>query len=174
MAFLLTILFIIVFILLLFIVILFFFFIFDLFLELPYVGTKRKRIETIMSFAALKKGETAVDLGSGDGRLLISAAQKGAFAVGYEINPLLVAISSFHAKIKGLSDHISVNKSSFWKADLKIADVVFVYAMRKTMPKLEKLVWEKCSKGTRVVVNTNPFPGKKPQKSKDGIYLYKV
>lgn len=160
--------------LLLFIVIGFFFFLFDLFLELPYLGTRRKKIETIMQLAQLRKGETAVDLGSGDGRLLLAGAKREAFAIGYEINPLLILITLIHAKLRGFSDRVSVYKESLWNADLAVADVVFVFAKRKTMERFEKFVFENCRKGTRVVVNMNPFPNKKPLNSKDGIFLYKV
>lgn len=158
----------------LFIVIGFFFFFFDLFLELPYVATNRKKIETIMKFADIKQGQTVVDLGSGDGRLLIKAATLGAFAVGYEINPFLIGVTLVHAKLKGVAPNVSVYKSNLWKADLKIADVVFVYAKRRTMARFEEFVYKNCQKGTRVVVNTNPFPGKKPIKEENGVFLYKV
>lgn len=172
-----TILLLIIMLLLLMIIIGFFFFLFDIFLELPYVATKRNKIETIIKFANIKEGETVVDLGSGDGRLLIASAEKGANAIGYEINPFLIGITLVHAKIKGLADKISVYKSNLWKADLAIVDVVFVYGRAKTMQRFEDFIWQNCKKGTRIVVNTNltiPFPSKKPQNQKDGIFLYVV
>lgn len=174
MVFLAAILVIITSLLLLFVLVGFFFFIFDLFLELPYVGTRRETIKTIMDLASIKEGQTVVDLGSGDGRLLLSAASKGAFAIGYEINPFLIAMSLIHAKLKGLSDRLSIYKKNLWHADLKVADVVFVFAKRKSMPKFEKFIFENCQKGTKIVVNMNPFPNKKPARSQNGVYLYKV
>lgn len=165
---------IVIMLLLLFIIVGFFFFLFDIFLELPYVATKRHKIETIINFAQIEEGETIVDLGSGDGRLLIASAKKGAIAIGYEINPFLIGITLVHAKIKGLADKISVYKSNLWKADLAIADVVFVYGRKKTMQKFEDFVYKNSKKGTRIVVNTNPFPGKKPLKEGNGVFLYKV
>lgn len=163
--------------LLLLILVGFFIYIFDAFLELPYVATKKNKISTIIELANLKKNETAIDLGSGDGRLLFAAAQKGAFATGYEVNPMLVLISRFHAKIKGLADKISVYKTSLWKADLKTADVIFVYARQGTMKRMQDFVYINAKKGSRVIVNTDltkPFPTKKPIKSENGIYLYKI
>ncbi len=172
-----TIILLIIMMLLLMIIVGFFFFLFDIFLELPYVATKRNKIETIIKFANIKEGETVVDLGSGDGRLLIASAEKGANAIGYEINPFLIGITLVHAKIKGLADHISVYKSNLWRADMAVADVVFVYGRKKTMQKFEDFIWQNCKKGTRIIVNTNltiPFPTKNPQKQKDGIFLYKI
>ena len=159
---------------LLFVIILFLFLLFDAFLDLPYVATQRRKIDVIMKFAKVKKGETVVDLGSGDGRLLFACAQKGARAIGYEINPLLIFITLLHAKLKGLSDNIVVIRKNLWKADLEVADVIFVYAKRKTMPKFEDFVYKNAKSGTRLVVNTNPFPNKKPQKEEDKIFLYKI
>src|SRR3989344_831629 len=69
------------------------FFTIDTFLDLPYVATKKEKIETIIKLAQIKPHETAIDLGSGDGRLLLAAAQKGARAIGYEINPFLVLLT---------------------------------------------------------------------------------
>ncbi len=159
---------------LLFVIIMGIFFTIDLFFELPYVGAQKHRIETIMKFASIKKGETVVDLGSGDGRLLYAAAQRGAKAVGYEIHPFLIGLTLVRTKLKGLTNNIWVVRQSLWKADLKVADVIFVYAKRVTMPKFEDFIYKNAAKGTRIVVNTNPFPNKKPEKTENGIFLYKV
>jgi hypothetical protein len=147
---------------------------FDLFLDLPYVATERKKIETIIKFANLKKGQTAVDLGSGDGRLLFAAAQKGAKAIGYELNPFLIALTLIHAKLKGLSSEIWIEKVNLWKVDLKVADVIFVYGRKNQMLKFEEFIYKNAQKGTRIIVNTNPFPTKKPIKSENGIFLYLI
>lgn len=163
-----------VFTLIAFIIFSFFVIVWDLFLELPYVGAGKKRILKMFKLAQIKKGETVVDLGSGDGRLLIVSAQLGARAIGYEVNPLLVLLSKLKAYLKSQTDKVEVKKENLWKANLKEADVIFVYALRKTMPKFEKFVYQNAKKGTRVIVNTNPFPAKKPQKSEDGIFLYMV
>ncbi|OGD95896.1 hypothetical protein A3F02_00990 [Candidatus Curtissbacteria bacterium RIFCSPHIGHO2_12_FULL_38_9b] len=160
--------------LLLLIILTFFFLAIDVFLDLPYVATERFKIDTIFKFAQIKKGETVIDLGSGDGRLLFAAAAGGAKAVGYEINPFMVIISRIHASLKGLAENIRIYKKNLWQADLKVADVIFVYGRRKTMQKFEDFVFKNAKKGTRIVVNTNPFPNKKPIKSEKGLFLYKV
>lgn len=159
---------------LLFVILSLFMLLSDLFLDLPYVATDRKKIETIIKLSKIKKGETVIDLGSGDGRLLFAAAQKGAQAIGYELNPLLIILSVVHAKLKGLSNQIEVRRQNLWKADLKIADVIFVYSLRRDIAKFEEFVWQNAQKGARIVVNTNPFPNKKPKKSQNGFFLYKV
>lgn len=161
-------------VILLIVILLGFFYAIDLFLDLPYVATKPDKIDTIMKLAAIKKGETIIDLGSGDGRLLFTSAKYKAHAIGYEINPFLIALTLIHAKLKGFSNEIEIYKQNLWKADLKIADVVFVYGRKKTMQKFEDFVYNNAKKGARIVVNTNPFPSKKPLKSQNQIYLYQV
>lgn len=186
--------------LLLFVIVGSFFFIFDVFLDLPYVATKKEKITTIIKLAQIKKvedseqsrrtkglieherpevsrrRETVVDLGSGDGRLLFAAVAKGAKAIGYEINPFLIFLTKLKLRFVSpqLRDLISLKKENFWGADLKVADVIFVYGRQKTMPKFEDFVFKNAQRGTRVVVNTNPFPNKKPIKIKNKIFLYKV
>ncbi len=160
--------------LILFVLLLFIFLAIDVFLDLPYVATKRERINTIMRLTKIKNGEVVVDLGSGDGRLLFASASKGAKAIGYEINPFLVILTRIHASLKGLSEYIKVYRKNLWEADLAIADIVFVYGRKKTMQKFEDFVYKNAQKGTRVVVNSNPFPNKKPLKDSEGIFLYRV
>lgn len=159
---------------LLFVVLIGFFYAIDIFLELPYVGAKKESINNILKLASIKKGETVIDLGSGDGRLLFEVAALGAFAHGYEINPFLILISQLKRKLKGLGEQVKIKDESMWKADLKIADVIFVYSLVKKMKKFEDFVYKNAKKDTRVIVNTNPFPNKKPQKVFGKIYLYKV
>lgn len=152
-----------------------FFFVIDMFLDLPYVATKKEKLQTIIKLANIKKKETVVDLGSGDGRLLYLAAEKGAKAIGYEINPYLVFYTRIRAKLKRLQ--ITVLKQDLWKADLKVADVIFVYGRGETMKKFEDFVFKNTRKETRVIVNTDltkPFPTKKPKKVENNIYLYQV
>lgn len=168
-----------------------FFFAIDTFLDLPYVATDKRRIETIINLASIKRGETVIDLGSGDGRLLFAAAQKGARAIGYEINPFLVAITRIKARFSnlhprgevkasprshpaGCEPEVITKRQNLWKADLKVADVIFVYGRQKTMQKFQDFVYKNAKSGTRIVVNTNAFPNKKPIKSENGIFLYKI
>lgn len=168
-----TLLIIIVFLLLIVILMGIFYFI-DLFLDLPYVATQKHKIETIIKLAQIKKGETVVDLGSGDGRLLFAAAEYGAKSVGYELNPFMIALTLVHTKLKGWGNEVWVEKKSLWLADLKVADVIFVYSLKKTIKKFEDFIYNNARPGTRIVVNLHPFPNKRPIKVENGIYLYKV
>ena len=138
-----------------------------------------------MKLAQLKSQDTVIDLGSGDGRLLFASAQKGVRAIGYEVNPFLILLTRFKAflthsrsEAKPLpgkhSGSVNVKRQNLWKANLKVADVIFVYGRKKTMQKFEDFVYKNAKRGARIMVNTNPFPNKKPLKSENGIFLYQV
>jgi len=159
---------------LLFVILMGVFYIVDLFLELPYVGAKKESVKNIFQLAKIKKGETVVDLGSGDGRLLFEVANLGAFAIGYEVNPFMIIVSTIKRTLKGHDHGVKIKNESMWNADLKIANVVLVYSLVKKMKKFEDFIYKNAKPGTRIIVNTNPFPGKKPRKSKDKIFLYVV
>lgn len=159
---------------LLFVIIVGIFYAVDAFLELPYVGAKKENIKTIITLTNIKRGETVVDLGSGDGRLLFRAADVGAFGVGYEINPFMIIISKIKRSLKGYDQEVKILNQSMWEADLKVADVILVYSLRKKMEKFEDFVFKNATKGTRIIANTNPFPNKKPVKTQNKIFLYIV
>ena len=185
---------VIIIILLFTIILLGIFFTIDTFLELPYVATKSDKISTIIKLARIKPHETVVDLGSGDGRLLFAAARAGAHAVGYEINPFLIFFTRIKAYLLSYSSSersesrsidsrqartinkgvAIVKRQNLWKADLAVADVIFVYGRVKTMQKFQDFVYQNAKRGTRIIVNTNPFPTKKPFKSVNGIFLYEI
>lgn len=149
------------------------FYFIDLFFEVPYIATKRNKIPTIIKLASPKKGETVIDLGAGDGRLLFAFAKEGARAIGYELNPFLILKTNLLIKFKG-TKNIVFKKENFWDCDLEVADIIIVYAMRTSMQKFENFVFKNAKNGARVIANTNPFPNRKAVKSEDGIYLYEV
>lgn len=149
------------------------FYFIDLFFEVPYIATKRNKIPTIIKLSGVKSGDTVIDLGAGDGRILFAFAKAGTKAIGYELNPFLILKTNILIKIKS-TKNVSFLKENFWDCDLSIADIIIVYAKRTSMQKFEDFVYKNAKKGTRIVVNTNPFPNKKPIKEENGIFVYKV
>ncbi len=162
----------VIFLLFIFIFILVCFLIINVFFELPFVGARKEHIKVMLGLSQIQKGDVIVDLGSGDGRLLIEAAKRGARAIGYEINPVLIIVSRIKIMLTNQSANAIVKKQSLWEADLKQADVIFVYALKKSMPKFENFVFKNAKKSAKVIANTNPFPKKKPKMKKGQIFLY--
>ncbi|MCX7779044.1 MAG: 50S ribosomal protein L11 methyltransferase [Patescibacteria group bacterium] len=138
----------------------------------PYVPTPEKRVKKMLELAQLKQGEKLVDLGSGDGRILIEAARIGAEAVGYEIDPLLVLTSKKLIKKEGLENKIKIYRKSFWQADLKDADVVTFYGITGIMGRMEKKLLRELKPGARVCSYVFAFPRWEPVRYESGIFLY--
>ena len=92
-----------------------------------YFPTTPHGVSVMLKLADIKPGEKIVDLGSGDGRILIAAAKMGADAVGYEINPVLVRQSRRAIARAGI--RAVVHWESFWNVDLSEFDVVIVYGI---------------------------------------------
>lgn len=139
-----------------------------------YMPTTDRRVERMLALAQLQKGERLLDIGSGDGRIVIAAAQHGAVAVGYEINPLLVLWSRAKIRNLGLSSSAKIYWRDFWHTDFKDFDVVTVYGMTHIMGPLEKKAIRELSPGGRVISNTFRFPTLKPAYEEEGLYRYDV
>lgn len=117
----------------------------------PYVPTKTPTADAMMKLSGIKKGDVVYDLGSGDGKLLLLAAKKGARATGYEINPLLVLYANLR--------HARTLWKNFWGADIHDADIVFIYLLPWKMERLAKKLKTECKKGAVIVSNSFIFPG---------------
>ena len=108
---------------------------YSIFFGAPYVPTNTKFLKKIFNEVKLSKNDLVIDLGSGDGRMVLLAAQKGYRAVGYEINPYLWLISLYRLR---RYPNAKVKFKSFWRADISSADLVFTFLLTKHMQKLEE------------------------------------
>lgn len=140
----------------------------------PFESTVKKRVNKMIEFSRVSKNEKIVDLGSGNGKIVIEFAKKGIEAHGYEINPFLVYISRKRIKKLFLQDKAFIHRKNFMKEDLSDYDVVFIFQIWYMMGKLEKKLKKELKKGSRIVSNTWKFPNWKPRKQSKGVYLYKI
>lgn len=129
----------------------------------PYVPSPYQIVDRMLELAKIKPGEKVYDLGSGDGRVVIAAAQKyDAKAVGIELSLRLVKSSQEEIKRLGLSEKASVVHGDVFDADFSDADVVILYLMRDSnntlKPKLEKSL----KPGARVISHDYEIEGWKP------------
>lgn len=126
----------------------------------PYVPTPPVVGQRMLELAELRAGEKMFDLGSGDGRLVILAAQKfGAEAVGVEIDSDLVAQSrALIAKAK-IGARAKIIEGDLLQQDYRSADVLTIYLYPAAMKKVRPLLEEQLRKGTRVVTHDFPMEG---------------
>ena len=138
----------------------------------PYLPTRKKTAELALDMLSLKPGQKLVDLGSGDGAVLIAAAKRKIFATGYELNPLVFAISFLrclpHRK------YVTIRMANFWRQDIaNDTDGVFVFLLDRYMKKLDEKFSSELTRGTKVVSYTFKIPSKKIITEKQALYLYK-
>lgn len=148
----------------------------------PFVPSPQQVVDRMLEMAGPKVGETVFDLGCGDGRVLITAAQKyKAKAVGVEIDDKLVERAVDRVVALNLQNRVTVLKGDLLEADLSDADVVVIYLLtgsnEQLRPRLEKYL----KPGARVVSYAYAVPGWKPLKidrsdEQHGhtIYLYEM
>ena len=142
----------------------------------PFVPISGNTARSMIQQAKLKNGVTAYDLGSGDGKLLKLAAEDGATAIGIEINPILAAYTYVRFLFSPLRPLISVQCESFWKTNLRSADVVFIYLLPLRMEKLEIKLKKELKPGALVVSNSFIFPHWKilRQDAKNHVYVFRA
>lgn len=135
-----------------------------------YFPTSPRSVGLMLKLADVKAGQKIVDLGSGDGRILIALAKAGVEAVGYEINPVLVRRSRRAIAKAGVN--AVVHWESFWRVDLSHFDTVIVYGIPYIMGALQKKLERELKPGTKVISNAFVFPGWEPVAQEGKIILY--
>lgn len=140
----------------------------------PYVPTHGKTIKVAFDMLPLEKGDLVLDLGSGDGSVLMHAARRGYRAVGYELNPIL----SFIAWLRCWRDHlhIRIHTADFWIStwppDTK---AVFIFLAGPYMNKFKRKLdaeMQKRDEPLYVISNGFTIPGALPKRVSSGLYLY--
>lgn len=138
----------------------------------PPVPTSRRALATMIMLAQPKPKEKAVDLGSGNGKIILTLAQLKIEAHGYEINPFLVWWTTYRIKKLKVQQYAFAHLQSFWNVPLGDFDMVFVYGMPHIMKALEYKFQKELKPGSRIVSNSFPLPTWKPVKKIENVYLY--
>jgi len=127
----------------------------------------------MLQIAHITPNDIVIDLGSGDGKLLVAALEAGAKrAIGYEIHPGLAKFSQTKLARKGMRDRSRVFCKSMWKADLSDVTLVLLYQIPYAMGKLGDKLLSELPPGARVVSNAFEFPNWKPTKSEGDVHVY--
>jgi precorrin-6B methylase 2 len=118
----------------------------------------------MIDYADLKPGMHVIDIGAGDGRLLIAAKRRcpDITAVGYEIIPTLVWLSRLHAWLRRSS--VDLRHGNAFAQDYSKADVIFLYLMPNFLTDLESKFDRELKKGTRVISQAFRFPSRTPMR----------
>ena len=144
-------------------------------LDVPYVPTRPGMVEAMLKLADVKKTDTVIDLGCGDGRIVIMAAEKfGARGVGVDINPERIKEANENARKAGVADRVKFIEGNLFDADIHAATVVTLYLLPDVNMKLRPKLLRDLKPGTRIVSHAFDLGDWKPDKqiSSDYSTLY--
>ncbi|HYU78002.1 MAG TPA: class I SAM-dependent methyltransferase [Vicinamibacterales bacterium] len=132
--------------------------------DVIWVPTPPELIEKMLDLAQLTPADFVVDLGSGDGRMVIAAARRGARALGVEFNPEMVALSRQLAAEAGVSEKATFVQGDMFEADFSEATVLALFLLPRNLEQLKPKML-KLNPGTRIVLNTFAIPDWEPDVS---------
>jgi hypothetical protein len=136
----------------------------------PYLPTMRRQVKSALDLLDLQPGQTLLELGSGDGRVLLAAARRDLKAVGIELNPVLVIISYFVTwKYRS---QVRIIWASYWGPQWPRADAIFTFMLPRYMTRLDDRIEKWRPKPVRLASYAFTIPGREPVQERDGIYLY--
>ena len=121
--------------------------------DVVWVPTPQELVDTMLSIAKVTPADFLMDLGSGDGRTVISAAKRGARALGIEYNPDMVALSRRNAVKEGVSGKAEFMEADLYECDLSKATVITMFLLPEINLKLRPRLLD-LKPGTRIVSNT--------------------
>lgn len=147
--------------------------------DVPYVPTPQEVVDAMLELAAIKKGDVVYDLGSGDGRIPITAAKRyGVTAMGIDINPQRIKEANENAQKEGVTDRVSFRTADLFTTDLSKANVVTLYLLPDVNLKLRPKLLKELKPGSRIVSHAFNMGDWEPEVTKniDGrtIYLWTV
>jgi precorrin-6B methylase 2 len=121
--------------------------------DVVWVPTPQPLVEKMLDMAKVTPQDVVMDLGSGDGRTVITAAKRGARAFGIEYNPDMVKLSQDNAKKAGVTDKATFIQGDFFETDLNKAQVLTMFLLPSINMKLRPKILE-MRPGTRIVTNS--------------------
>lgn len=145
-------------------------FTFVVFFGAPFLPTLTPQVTRALDMIDLKPGQTLLELGSGDGKVMIAAAERGIRVIGYELNPFLVIYSWLRTRRYGTL--VSVRWANFWGVRLPESEGIFVFLLQKYMKRLDKKIVQECSNPVKLVSFAFYIPGKEPTLESEGLFLY--
>lgn len=129
----------------------------------PFVPTNTRTVNKMVELAKIKPGMTIIDLGCGDGRLVFTAAEKGATAYGVEISPPVFLLAKLRQWIGRHQTSKILFGNFFKKKEVLESDVIFSFLLAPLMDRIFEEIWPKLKPGTRLISHAfAPKNGVKP------------
>ncbi len=143
--------------------------------DIRFVPTPQETVEAMLETARVNENDIVYDLGCGDGRFVITAAQKyGARGVGVDIDPERVKESTHYAKEQGVTDRVKFIEGDLFETDIREATVVTLYLFWDLNVKLRPKLLSELKPGSRVVSYYFDMDDWRPDKKGEGFYYWVV
>ncbi|MDB5903305.1 MAG: putative methylase family [Betaproteobacteria bacterium] len=147
--------------------------------DVIFVPTPNEVVDKMLEMAKVTAKDTVYDLGCGDGRIVITAAQKfGARAVGIDIDPRRIAEAQANAKAAKVTDKVRFVEGDLFEADIGDATVVSLYLLTRLNEKLKPKLMSDLKPGTRVVSHAFDMGDWKPEATahvaSSTVYLWRI
>ena len=150
----------------------------------PFVPTPAHVSERMLMLAEIQPDDVVLDLGCGEGQIVISAAlHYGAHAIGIDCDPALLATARTRAETAGVSERVTWNCADLFSADISTATVISLYLLPAFYPRIHELLLRSARPGTRIVSHDYLFSGWPPEKTElvrasptrvSQIYLWRI
>lgn len=148
-------------------------------LDVPYKGTRPPVIARMLEMAEVGPDDHVIDLGTGDGRILIAAArERGSGGVGIDLDAVLVGKARANAESAGVADRVRFETADLFKADLAAADVVTMYLLPEVNWRLCPRLLAQLKTGARIVSHAFDMGGWRPDETRRAggaiVHLWRV
>jgi hypothetical protein len=138
----------------------------------PYLPVRKQDIEAAFKLVDLGSQDVVIDLGSGDGRLLVESANRGARVIGYELNPILCAISMF--RLRRFRSQAEVHRRNLLSADVSQATVIFIFGFAWIMPLVADQLKKEARREVKIISFAYELPGFVEIKKEGIARLYRI
>lgn len=142
--------------------------------DVPFVPTSPRIIERMFSMADVTNRDFVIDLGCGDGRIVIAAAKLGARGIGIDIDPDRIMECHFNAAEQGVSDRVTFLIQDLFEADISRASVLTMYLLPSVNMKLRPRLLAELKPGTRIVSHDFGLGEWEPDKQAPNVYFWIV
>jgi len=134
-------------------------------LDVHYVPTPQTVVDKMLEMADVKEGDYLIDLGSGDGRIPITAAKSfGTRGMGVDLDPVRIQEANENAKRQGVTDKVEFKQQDLFETDISKASVLTMYLLSSINMRLRPRILEEAKPGTRVVSHSFDMGDWKPDK----------
>lgn len=136
----------------------------------PYLPTLDPQVESAFELLDPKKYSTMLELGSGDGKVLIAAAQRKIHITGYEINPILFAIAWLRTRKH--RKFVTLVYGNFWHKRWPETDAIYTFLLPRYMKKLDQKIRRYKHRPIKLVSIAFVIPDREPDHRRNGVFMY--